>query len=204
MLRTIAFVPSAPLLLPSLGGGPAELRQAVDVAVGELTGRVVAVGEAPVTGLLSGVVDATGFGVAGEPSPNALPLALAVGASLAGRAALFGIGPGVDPVAVGAGLVADSLLVVGDGTAKRTEKAPGHLDPRAEPFDRDVEEALAAGDPRRLLALDPGLAADLWVGGLRAWQVAAGAAGAGEWEGRVHYAAAPYGVGYVVGVWQRV
>jgi hypothetical protein len=64
-----------------------------------------------------------------------------------------------------------------------------------------VVAALAAGDPVRLAALAPGLAAELWVQGLPAWQAAATLAG--PWRAEVRYADAPYGVGYVVATWQR-
>jgi hypothetical protein len=37
-----------------------------------------------------------------------------------------------------------SYLVVGNGSAKRTEKAPGHLDERAEAFDEAVRAALTS------------------------------------------------------------
>jgi len=56
--------------------------------------------------------------------------------------------------------------VVADGSARRTEKAPGHLDDRAEGFDAQVEKALAAGDPELLKALDVNLAEALLVGGM--------------------------------------
>jgi hypothetical protein len=60
-----------------------------------------------------------------------------------------------------------------------------------------------------LLALDPGLAADLWCDGRASWQAAAGAVLAdstgvrGEWRGRLRYDDAPYGVGYLVASWTR-
>ncbi|KQW48569.1 hypothetical protein ASC77_07420 [Nocardioides sp. Root1257] len=38
------------------------------------------------------------------------------------------------------------LLVVGNGSARRTEKAPGHLDERAHGFDDDLRAALASSD----------------------------------------------------------
>ena len=41
-----------------------------------------------------------------------------------------------------------SYLVVGNGSAKRTEKAPGHLDERAEAFD-DALRRVASGRPTR-------------------------------------------------------
>jgi hypothetical protein len=96
-------------------------------------------------------------------------------------------------------------MVLGDGTTRRTERAPGAFDPRAEPLDGAVEAALAAGDPDRLLDLDPAMAAALGVGGRVAWQVLAGAwkvlAAGRSAQGRVDYAGAPFGVGYVVARW---
>ncbi len=54
-------------------------------------------------------------------------------------------------------------LVVGNGSARRTEKAPGHLDPRAAAFDADLGRALTRPDPAALAALDETLARELWA-----------------------------------------
>ena len=78
-----------------------------------------------------------------------------------------------------------ALLVVGDGAATHTEKAPGYLDERAGPFDDAVAAALATADPAALAALDPALAADLWAAGRAPWQVLAGATRDGTWEGEL-------------------
>jgi hypothetical protein len=43
-----------------------------------------------------------------------------------------------------------SYLVVGNGSACRSEKAPGYLDPRAVPFDDDLRTALTSSDVKRL------------------------------------------------------
>ena len=52
------------------------------------------------------------------------------------------------------------VLVVGNGSAKRSEKAPGHLDQRARLFDDVLGAALRGGD---LADLDLSLAGDLWA-----------------------------------------
>lgn len=93
-----------------------------------------------------------------------------------------------------------ALLVVGDGAATHTEKAPGHLDERAGPFDAAVAAALGAADAGALAALDPHLAAALHVAGRAPWQVLAGAAGEG-WRGELLHSSAPFGVAYHVAVW---
>jgi hypothetical protein len=93
------------------------------------------------------------------------------------------------------------LLVMGDGSACRTIKAPGYLDPRAEPFDTAVTKALATADTAALLALDPVLGAELMVAGRTPWQILAGAAARGSWTGDLLYDDAPYGVQYTVASW---
>ncbi len=191
----LVFVPSAPFLLPGLGGGPPELRAAIDAALSTLDGPVTVLGAGAFDGPVTGSVDATPWGAAGKPSRDPLPLALAVGASLLGdrpRRLLGTTGK--------AHQLSGSVLVVGDGTAKRTEKAPGHFDPRAEGFDQAVDAALRHGDAAALAALDPLLAQELWVGGLAAWQTV-GLCAPGPWRGEVNWSGSPYGVHYVVATW---
>jgi len=110
--------------------------------------------------------------------------------------------------AVGAGLRSAAgsddwaLLVLGDGSACRGEKAPGYDDPRAEPFDKTVAQALATADLDTLRDLDPALAAELRVAGRSPWQVLASSAGpVPRWHGDLLYEAAPYGVAYLVATW---
>ncbi|MFC5752530.1 class III extradiol dioxygenase subunit B-like domain-containing protein [Actinomadura rugatobispora] len=69
-----------------------------------------------------------------------------------------------------------ALLVMGDGSACLTEKAPGYLDPRAEPYDTAVAGAFERADTAALADLDPGLSHELQAAGRAAWQVLAGAA----------------------------
>ncbi|MGW2300782.1 class III extradiol dioxygenase subunit B-like domain-containing protein [Streptomyces sp. NPDC001809] len=165
-----------------------------------------------------------GFGVdlavrLGDAPPPAaarpLPTSLAVGAWLLGRTAWAGApveGLGVDPGAtpdvcagIGRGL-ADSadrvaLLVLGDGSACRTVKAPGYLDERAAGFDAEAARALGAADAAALLALEPELAYELKAAGRAPWQVLAGAAENADLDGRLLFEDAPYGVGYFVAAW---
>jgi hypothetical protein len=93
--------------------------------------------------------------------------------------------------AVGAAVVADGetgVLVVGNGSARRTERAPGHFDPRAEDFD--------AGLRRTFAGIDADLAAELWadtdcLGVLPPLD-----------EAEVTYDDAPFGVQYWVARWR--
>ncbi|RZF09286.1 hypothetical protein [Streptomyces albidoflavus] len=165
-----------------------------------------------------------GFGAAvdvvlgsGTPAPGAAPLpaSLAVGAWLLadhGWAACpvegLAVGTGCPPARcaeLGAGLAAGpartALLVLGDGSACRTVKAPGYLDERAAPFDALAAEALGAADTAALAGLDPVLAEELGAAGRAPWQVLAGAAAGAGLAGKLLYDEAPYGVGYFVAAW---
>jgi hypothetical protein len=102
------------------------------------------------------------------------------------------------------------MLVMGDGSAKRTTAAPGYFDERAEPFDQAVAAALERINLASLFALDQALADDLWVDGRVAWQAAAGAMAAAHrndksasWSAKLRYHEAPFGVGYLVANWSR-
>ena len=129
--------------------------------------------------------DGAGPGGAGR---GLLPLSLGLGAMLLDQAGyrglrrLIAVGqaePADACATMGAelasGAVRTALLVMGDGSARRSLKGPGHLDPRAEPFDARVERAVRAGRLGALLELDETLARDLMATGRPAWQALAGA-----------------------------
>ena len=150
-----------------------------------------------------------------EPGGRELPPPLAVGAWLLERAEwngtpVEGLGVG-EPLAGGrcaeagreiaAGKRRVALLVMGDGSARRTQKAPGYYDERAAGFDAAAARALGAADTVALSALDAELAAELQATGRACWQVAAGAAEEAALRGALLYNEAPYGVGYFVATW---
>jgi hypothetical protein len=116
--------------------------------------------------------------------------------------------PATECLALGGGLARRAgrvaMLVMGDGSARRTTKAPGYFDPRAQRYDADVAAALASADPGQLARLDPALSAELMAAGRAAWQVLAGAATGGQFRGELHRVAAPYGVGYLVASWTAI
>ena len=145
-----------------------------------------------------------------RPAPQ-LPLALVIGAQLldaagySGPRVLQSVAESASPAAcrdLGRDLAADApltaLLVMGDGSARRSAAAPGYLDARAEPFDAVVEQALRDGDLPALAALDPDLARDLLAAGRPAWQALAGALTPGRPRTRILYSDAPFGVTYLV------
>ncbi|WP_433787351.1 hypothetical protein ACQPX6_11100 [Actinomycetospora sp. CA-101289] len=106
---------------------------------------------------------------------------------------------------VGAELAAGEdavLLVLGDGAATHTPRAPGAFDERAAGWDRAVAAALATGDADVLAGLDAGLADALLAGGRVPWQVLAGAVPRPS-SARLEHTSAPFGVAYHVAVWGR-
>jgi hypothetical protein len=56
-----------------------------------------------------------------------------------------------------------TVLAVGNGSACRTEKAPGHLDERAAAFDAGLGRSLKDGRSDYLAAIDRELAHELWA-----------------------------------------
>src|SRR3954452_24474941 len=213
MLVGAAICPHPPPLVPAVavGAGPEldALRAACDAAVA----RLVALNP-DVIGVLGPAAHVRGtagtlaaYGVAGRfgEGPPTLPLAHTIGCWLLdrngwpGRRAYFAAT--VD-AAVSAETGRLALLVMGDASARRTEKAPGYIDARAEPFDAAVSAAFADG-PAAVAELDGGLAGDLMAAGWPAWQCLARLAADGQWDSRVTYDEAPYGVGYLVAEWLR-
>lgn len=222
MLVGAAVCPHPPLLVPEMAGGTAAeldgVRAACDEVVRRLPdGSIVVVGGAGVT--RSYGTDAAGslrtYGLdftVGE-GRAVLPLSLTIGRWLLERnelsaTAFWGVAEDASPVEcleLGRELAASAervvLLVMGDGSACRDEKAPGYLDARARPYDDGVAQALEAADAAGLAALEVGLSAELQVAGRAAWQVLAGAAGDRPMVGDLLAHEAPYGVGYLVASW---
>jgi hypothetical protein len=165
-----------------------------------------------------------GFGVdvaVGGRGAARLPPALSIGAWLLDEAGWQGertyveVGSGADQSDVQADVLRtllgparrSALLVVADGSATRTEKAPRGFDPRSAEFDASMADALASGDVSLGRIDDTGeakLAAHLHVGGLAAWRATArllAAAGRQVSRARLLRHEAPYGVGYFAAVW---
>jgi hypothetical protein len=149
-------------------------------------------------------------GGAAGPDPD-LPASLGVGCWLLGAAGYQGervlqaVGTGESAercASLGAGIAAASgrqgLLVLADGSARRTLKAPGYLDERSAAFDDAIEQAVAAGRLDALAAVDAVLAAELMAAGRPAWQVLAGALAGRKVASEIRYRGDPFGVAYLV------
>jgi hypothetical protein len=223
MIVAAALCPAPPLLVPALTGGASvlpELRQACAAAVTELLAAgpevVAVVGPAPETATWEPALrlDLAAFapglpGAAGDQP--ALPTSLGVGAFLldqggyTGERLLQSAGDHEPPALcakAGTDLAAlgqrTALLVLGDGSACRGPRAPGHFDPRSATFDAEVERAVREADLAALLALDAGVARELMAAGRPAWQVMSGALNGSRLTTQIRYSDDPFGVAYLV------
>jgi hypothetical protein len=220
----VAFCPSPPLLLPAVEGrAVAEtvaLRRACAEAVAAMLAArpevVVVVGDGGPPGVRFGPGDGgelRGFGVdvvlpfdgPVQPGGRRLPLAHTVGAWLLHRAGFPGMRIGVSPADVHQ-LLRDlpgpvGVLAMGDGSARRSVKAPGYLDASAGAFDTAVASALTTGDADALAALDPEEGRRLLAAGVPTWRALGTALAGRDVTARLHYDDAPFGVGYLVADW---
>ena len=221
----VAFCPSPPVLVPAVAGraddGLGELRTACGAAVAALLAEapevVVVVGGGADDGVRYGPGDAGDlrrFGVDVDvpfasgvrPGGRQLPWAHTLGAWLLDQAGHAGARLGVGPDDLAAALDdlpgSVGILALGDGSARRTDRAPTAFDAAAGPFDAAVAAALARGDAAALAAVDPVEGERLLATGAPVWR-AVGAALAGRpARAALHYDAAPFGVGYLVADWQ--
>lgn len=223
MLISAAVCPHPPLLVPEAASGAASeldaLRRACAAAVRRLLSAelVVVVGSGPRTADFgrdpAGSLRPYGPDVTVGTGDPVLPLSLTIGRVLLGDhpARYHAVAEDAAPEACArlgaelAGLAGRvGLLVMGDGSACRTERAPGHLDPRATGFDAGAARALADADTAALAGLDAALAAGVHAAGRAPWQVLAGAAGDERFTGELLADEAPYGVGYLVASWTRI
>ncbi|WP_422748065.1 hypothetical protein ACN27E_08065 [Mycobacterium sp. WMMD1722] len=229
MLSAVALMPSAPVLVPELAGGAADeltdLRDAVAVAVETLPDRWVALGVGPDDAVLTPPRAGTLAGYGADvpvtlsppdgpvPAPVQLPLCALITGWVRGRFApgasaevrVFSVDhPAEAAVARGRdlrGLIDEAadpvgVLVVADGCHTLTPPAPGGYDPDSLPVQAALDDALAAGDSAALTRLPAS------VVGRVAYQVLAGLVDSGPRATRELYRAAPYGVGYFVGLWR--
>jgi hypothetical protein len=220
----VAFCPSPPLLLPVVEGREAAetaaLRRTCRTAVAAMLAVepevVVVVGDGAPSGDRFGPGDAgdlRSFGVGVEipfdgrvrPGGRRLPPAHTVGAWLLHEAGFAGARVGVAPDGLDP-LLRDlarpvGVLAMGDGSARRSVKAPGYLDPAAGPFDAAVARALATGDAAALAALDATEGRRLLAAGVPVWRAVGAVLAGRDATARLHHDDAPFGVGYLVADW---
>jgi len=225
-----AFCPQPPLLHPELGSpgdaNVAALRSACKDALYRILGPraqgVLVLGAANDASSADTVYrrgdagELSGDGVAvrqrfdGPPAQDGarLPLAHTLAAWLLDEAGFtgprLGLVAGARSPKLGSA-VADgrgwALLVMGDGSARRTERSPGWYDAEAVAFDDTVVGALSGGDGDVLLDVDQAIAHRVLAAGVVAWHEAGTILQGRAMTPRLHYADAPFGVFYVVASW---
>ncbi|MGY1772157.1 hypothetical protein [Blastococcus sp. SYSU D00813] len=220
---SIAFCPCPPLLHPAVEGRPAEETTALRRACAEAVEALLADGPQAVVVVGPGVAGRHGPGDAGDlrgvgvdvevpfaggvrPGGRRTPVALTLGAWLLDQAGYAGLRLGVGPADLADALrdLADGtvgVLALGDGSARRSVKAPGYLDDAAAPFDAAVAAALAAGDAPALAALDAAEGERLLAAGVPVWRAVGAAVTGRTVTARLRHDAAPLGVGYLVASW---
>jgi hypothetical protein len=231
VIAAATFCPHPPVLVPDIAGSAASelvsLRTACRTAIAAAAApgrQLVLIGAGPGSAAHPprSYGSLAGFGVAGDICLGApagdgapdLPLSLTVGAwlvhdALGARSGAVGYSVGEDfatsPAATELRTLTRSrdvaLLVLGDGSARRSAAAPGYLDDRAGSYDASVTAALAAGDAAALGALDARLGAELLAAGVPAWRAAATVLAGCRYDAQLTYDQAPYGVGYFVARW---
>ncbi len=192
MIETVLVLPQPPALLEprSVIDPVEELRAVCEAAVADLPpGRRLIVVAAPVpeSNAARGVTEPLGHRVARQ---------LLSGTAFEPHLAL--------PDAAGAILgttEAASLIVMADGSARRGERAPGHVHPGAIDFDDALEEALRAGDADALAELDPEVGAELWCEGVAGFRLLGALVRGRVVAADLLYADAPYGVAWWVARW---
>jgi len=222
---SVAFCPCPPVLLPTVEGRAAAETDALRAACARAVAALLACGPEVVVVTGAGAGDDARFGpgdsgdlrgigvdlVAPFAGPAraggaGVPLAHAVGAWLLDEAGYSGERVGIAPGALATTLAELSrpvgVLAMGDGSARRTLKAPGYLDAAAGPFDAAVSGALARGDAAALAALDPAEGERLLAAGVETWRAVGAALTARPVTATLHYDDAPFGVGYLVADWR--
>ena len=211
MIVAAAVCPHPPVLVPELASGAAsELDDVRSAALESVTAlvatgpdRIVVIGTGelanPADESAGGTLAGHGVDVRAGGDDLVLPLSHTIGAWLLDQAGWNGPRtytttpvPTDDRVA---------LLVMAGGSARRSLKAPGYLDERAEAHDAAIGAALGSGDADTLASLDVHLGYELLAPGARALVVLGEMTKGADVTARLRWNGAPFGVGYWVADW---
>jgi hypothetical protein len=220
---TAVLCPHPPLLFRELGGRQdpaADLRAAcADVLHGALADEPAAViviggGDEPGSWPGDTAADVRRFGGTSGRTGSGLPLSLGVGRRLLddagwrGQTELVGLrwratDDELQPVARDLAVRSEPVLVLlmGEGSARRGEKAPGFLDERSFGFDDAVAAALAHGDAAALRRTDQSLATELMVSGAAVLRLLGMLFPDGPERAELLWRDDPFGVTYLVSRW---
>ncbi|GAA3530589.1 class III extradiol dioxygenase subunit B-like domain-containing protein [Aeromicrobium panaciterrae] len=210
MIVAAAVCPYPPMLVPEVNAGAddlAALRQSCDDAIEALLAhepeRVVVIGAGDLTTDLDesagGTFAELGVDLHVGGHTDELPLSLTVGAWLLARAGW--VGPRTYSTGTPGTEGRVAVLVMADGSAKRTTESPGYFDERAVAYDDSIATALGTGDAAALAALDLDLAKELWAAGAPALRTLGEMAKGTTISALLRESVAPFGVGYWVADW---
>ena len=195
MTTRIALVPGVLALLPEYAGQVdpvADLRAACLQAVAWLGPDVTVIADAQGARVAEALL-------AGLDTSASAPYSTNEGGSASAPYATNEAGGARAPYSTNEGAAA--YLVVANGSACRTEKAPGFLDQRATGFDDALGAALQTGDREHLRGFDRALAEELAVGNPAGFAALADLLTGAE-RAVVDYADDPFGVQYWVMRWR--
>lgn len=225
MIVGAALVPHPPLLLRELGGRQDPVADLRAAALHAVRAVVAAADEVVVVGAAddarewssSSGFDLRRFGTTHARLPQSgLPLSVGVGSQLLHDAGWSGDVSLVsvrwlatdDELEALAGTLSSherrtAVLLLGDGSARRGERAPGYLDERAFSFDDDIAKALTDGDATALANLDAALAAELMAHGAAVLRLLGRLAQrqSDPPHAALGYRDDPFGVSYLVATW---
>lgn len=211
MIIAAAVCPHPPVLVPELASGAAseldDVRAAALASVTRLASmspdRIVVVGTGtlpePVDESAGGTMAGHGVDVRAGGDDVVLPLSLTIGAWLLDQAGWDG--PRTYTTTSVATDDRAALLVMAGGSARRSLKAPGYLDERAEAHDAAIGAALGSGDADALASLDVHLGDELLAPGARALVVLGEMTKGADVTAQLRWDGAPFGVGYWVADW---
>ena len=211
MIIAAAVCPHPPVLVPELASGAAseldDVRSAALASVSTLASmgpdRIVVVGAGelpqPVDESAGGTLAGHGVDVRAGGDDVVLPLSLTIGAWLLDQAGWDG--PRTYTTTSVPTPDRAALLVMAGGSARRSLKAPGYLDERAEVRDAEIGTALGSGDADALASLDVHLGDELLAPGTRALVVLGEMTKGADVTARLRWDGAPFGVGYWVADW---
>ena len=226
MITGVAFIPAAPLLCPDVDIESlladeraasielvAELQQDADLVV------IIGAGNTTTWFEHGGIGSTRAFGGVSHyevgSGVDELPQSVTVGASVVVTAGWSGevqaLVIDLQTTAAQREVIAQELLAkseaqrtlviaVGDGSATRTEKAPGYIQADAVAFDEAINAAIGNADRESILAIEQPTADRLWCRGLPVWQVVANAFA--PTQSALILESAPFGVNYLVASWR--
>ncbi|CAB4890565.1 MAG: hypothetical protein F2923_05630 [Actinobacteria bacterium] len=226
MIIGVVFIPAAPLLCPDVDiedllvdERDASIELVLEFVLDAQQVIVIGSGERTHWFNQGGIGSTRGFGglfdyslgSGSERLPQVLTIAAAVlaGANWTGSVVGLEVAPDSNTqqrevlgreVAAKAAELNTLVVVVGDGSATRTEKAPGYVQPDAASFDEAMARAINEADTHAILDVDQEQADRLWCRGIPAWQVVAHAVD--PMEGALILESAPFGVNYLVASWR--